>query len=73
MLLHHGAYVRGYCSAEKEALVASEPIRSVLAMVSQVDMALLSAIDLFQTVKGFGMRSDRRGYLAIIAEGRRSR
>lgn len=35
----------------KDAFVASEPIRSVLSMVSQLDMALLSAIDLSKQSK----------------------
>lgn len=38
-------------AALKEALVGSEPIRSVLAMVAQLDMALLSAIDLSKQSK----------------------
>ncbi|RQT14926.1 sugar-binding transcriptional regulator [Burkholderia contaminans] len=35
----------------REALVASEPIRSVLNMVKEIDMALLSAIDLSEQSK----------------------
>jgi DNA-binding transcriptional regulator LsrR (DeoR family) len=61
-------------SAElRQALVASEPIRSVLAMVPKLDMALLSAIDLTEQSKsleyGVISRSDWRSLRAAGAVG----
>lgn len=35
----------------RDALVASEPIRTVLAMVPKLDLALLSAIDLSSIIR----------------------
>jgi DNA-binding transcriptional regulator LsrR (DeoR family) len=37
--------------ALRDALVASEPVRSVLAMVAELDIALLSAVDLSEQSK----------------------
>jgi DNA-binding transcriptional regulator LsrR (DeoR family) len=57
----------------RDALVASEPIRSVFAMVPKLDMALLSAIDLTEQSKaleyGVVTRSEWRSLRAIGAVG----
>jgi DNA-binding transcriptional regulator LsrR (DeoR family) len=61
-------------SAElRSALVASEPVRSVLAMVAKLDVALLSAIDLTEHSKaleyGVISRSDWRSLRSAGAVG----
>ena len=61
-------------SAElRDALVASEPVRSVLAMVAKLDLALLSAIDLTEDSKaleyGVISRSDWKSLRAAGAVG----
>jgi len=61
-------------SAElRDALLASEPVRSVLAMVPKLDLALLSAIDLTEQSKaleyGVITRSDWRSLRAAGAVG----
>jgi DNA-binding transcriptional regulator LsrR (DeoR family) len=61
-------------SAElREALLASEPLRSVLAMVAKLDLALLSAIDLTERSKaleyGVISRNDWRSLRAAGAVG----
>jgi DNA-binding transcriptional regulator LsrR (DeoR family) len=61
-------------SAElRDALVASEPVRSVLAMVAKLDLALLSAIDLTEESKaleyGVISRSDWKSLRAAGAVG----
>jgi DNA-binding transcriptional regulator LsrR (DeoR family) len=59
--------------ALRDALVASEPVRSVLAMVPELDLALLSAIDLSEQSKSleYGVISDetRRSLLDAGAVG----
>lgn len=59
--------------ALRDALVASEPVRSVLAMVPELDLALLSAIDLSEHSKSleYGVISDetRRSLLDAGAVG----
>ncbi|RPH30209.1 sugar-binding transcriptional regulator [Buttiauxella warmboldiae] len=56
--------------ALRDALVASEPVKSVLAMAGQLDMALLSAVDLSEQSKAleYGV-IDRASRLSLIAAG----
>jgi DNA-binding transcriptional regulator LsrR (DeoR family) len=57
-------------TALRDALVISEPVRSVLAMVSHLDMVLLAAIDLSETSKALEYRLiDRKVRRSLLDAG----
>ncbi|MGY3621417.1 sugar-binding transcriptional regulator [Bradyrhizobium sp. USDA 10063] len=57
-------------AALKNALVSSEPVRSVLAMVRHLNMALLAAVDLSETSKAleYGL-IDRKVWRSLLKAG----